>query len=81
MGGAVATVSQVVCDACGSTEKVSTLTVVYQFGNSKPWEIDMCDSCYQSRLGDVRERGRRARISNTRPQARIVKTEIKESNL
>lgn len=81
MGGKVATLEVRICDLCDSREDVSTMAVVWKRGVEPPWELDLCERCYTNRMSDMREVGRRAKISNVRPQARIRKTHITEANL
>lgn len=78
---AVATEQRMICDLCRSPEKVSTMTVVWKYGQGKPWELDLCERCYGSRMQDMADLGRRAKINNVRPQARIKKTIIGPENL
>lgn len=77
----MATRQIMVCDLCGETDNVDTVTIVWNYGRSKPYELDLCQRCYKNRLGDLAEKGRRAQRNNTRPQARIKKTEITEDML
>jgi ribosomal protein L40E len=77
----LATEQRVICDLCRSDENVSTMTVVWKYAQGRPWEIDLCERCYGNRMGDMADLGRRARINNVRPQARIKKTIIGPDNL
>ena len=70
-----------ICDLCKSDKDVDTMTVVWQYSQGKPWEIDLCAQCYKSKMGDMVKLGRRAKINNVRPQYRVKKTEISRSNL
>lgn len=70
-----------VCDVCRGVNDIDTLTVVYKFKQGKPWEVDICPSCYEGLLGELAKKGRRATINNVRPQHRMVKTEITDENL
>jgi hypothetical protein len=81
MGGKMATLEVKICDLCNSREEVSTMAVVWKRGDEAPWELDLCDRCYTNRMSDMREVGRRAKINNVRPQARVRKTHITEANL
>lgn len=75
------TVERSFCDLCRSEDKVESMIVVRGYGKRAPWEIDICQKCYDQRLGDMRPKARRPAISNIRPQHRLVKTEITEDNL
>ena len=77
----MATLEVKICDLCGSREEVSTMAVVWKRGDEPPWELELCDRCYVNRMSDMREVGRRAKINNVRPQARVRKTHITEANL
>lgn len=77
----MATLQVQVCDLCESREDVATMTVVWKYGQTAPWELDLCERCYSNRMGDMRDMGRRAKINNVRPQARIKPTKISEANL
>ena len=81
MGGKMATLEVKICDLCNSREDVSTMAVVWKRGEEQPWELDLCDRCYTNRMSDMRDVGRRAKINNVRPQARVRKTHITEANL
>ena len=77
----MATLEVKICDLCNSREEVSTMAVVWKRGEEQPWELDLCDRCYTNRMSDMRDVGRRAKINNVRPQARVRKTHITEANL
>ena len=77
----MATEQRMICDLCRSPEEVSTMTVVWKYGQARPWELDLCSRCYGTRMADMAELGRRAKLNNTRPPARIKKTELKPENL
>lgn len=77
----MAKIERLMCDLCRSEDNVQTLTVVWNYKAGAPWELDMCERCYDSRLGDLREMGRRAKINNVRPQHRMRVTTITEDNL
>ena len=77
----MATYHVVRCDICGKEEGVAPVTVVPEFKKMRPWEVDMCQACYESRFGDLVAKSRRAGRSMVRPQHRMVKTEITEANL
>lgn len=69
------------CDLCQSEDKVEAMTVVRSYGKRAPWEVDICQSCFDQRFADLRAKSRRPDINNVRPQHRLVKTEISEENL
>lgn len=73
--------SEPVCDGCGKRDDVHDLTVVYRFKDSTPWQVDLCQTCYTRRLGDLAERGVPAPRAYLRPQYRFTKTDITEANL
>lgn len=75
------TIQKSFCDLCKSEDGVETMTVVRGYGRRAPWEIDICTKCFDSRMGDMRPKGRRPTINNIRPQHRLQKTEISEDNL
>lgn len=77
----MARIERLACDLCDSEDDVFTLTVVWDYRAGKPWELDVCRRCYESRLGDLRDRGRKARIKNVTPQHRMAKSVITEENL
>jgi hypothetical protein len=77
----VAEVTSKVCDACGSKDSVDTLMVVYHYGTDRPWEVDMCQKCYDTRFADLIAKSRPGMRVNTRPQYRLVKTSISPENL
>lgn len=77
----MATKTVVTCDLCGSDADVHDMTVIYQYGKGKPWEIDLCSRCFEGRMRDMADLGRRAKISNVRPQARIKETKLTPANL
>jgi hypothetical protein len=77
----VATFQVIRCDVCGTEDQVAAVTVVAEFKAARPWEVDMCQRCYESRFGDLVAKSRRAGRSMVRPQHRMVKTEITEANL
>lgn len=81
MGGKMATLELKICDLCQAREDVSTMAVVWKYGDEMPWELDLCNRCYENRMSDMRGMSRRAKINNTRPQARVRKTHITEANL
>lgn len=64
-----------VCDLCRSDQDVDTMTVVWHYEEARPWEIDLCERCYEGRMADLAAEGRKATINNTRPQHRKRKTE------
>lgn len=75
------TVERRFCDLCQSEDKVEAMTVVRGYGKRAPWEVDICQACFDKRLADLRSKSRRPDINNVRPQHRLVKTEISEENL
>ena len=77
----MAKVERLVCDLCASEEGVQTLTVVWNYKAGTPWELDLCERCYDSRFAELRDKGRRARINNVRPQHRMRVTAITDENL
>ena len=77
----MATLEVKICDLCNSRDEVSTMAVVWKRGDVPPWELDLCERCYSNRMSDMQQVGRRAKINNVRPQARIRKTHITEANL
>ena len=72
---------QRICDLCGSDEGTDTLTVVWHYYEGNPWEIDLCERCYQNRIADLAPKGRKATINNIRPQHRMRKTVISKDAL
>lgn len=77
----MATVQVTRCDVCGSDKQVDKLVVVYHYRKGRPWEVDICASCYEDRFGDVIKKGRRPEINNVRPQHKFKKIAITEDNL
>lgn len=77
----MALVSRRICDLCSTESEVETLTVVYKRSDNRPWELDLCQRCYRSRLGDMADKGRRAKASNVRAPARVKKTVITADDL
>lgn len=77
----MAEITSRMCDSCGSTDTVDTLMVVYHYGTDRPWEVDMCQPCYDTRFADLLKKSRTSMRANTRPQYRLVKTEIGPENL
>lgn len=77
----MAIVSKTICDMCRADVDVFQLVVSYDRAARAPWEIDLCVSCYQDRLGELIQAGRPASVSNLRPQARVRKTTITPENL
>ncbi len=77
----MATEQRMICDLCRSPDDVHTMTVVWRYGQARPWELDLCDRCYGNRMKDMADLGRRAKINNVRPQTRIKKTIIGPENL
>lgn len=72
----MAEITSKICDSCGGAKDVDTLMVVYHYGKERPWEVDMCQACYDKRFADVLPKSRGSMRANTRPQYRLVKTEI-----
>lgn len=81
MGGKMATLEVKICDLCEGREDVSTMAVVWRRGEEPPWELDLCQRCYDNRMSDLAKLGRRAKINNVRPQARIRKTHLTPAQL
>lgn len=77
----MATVARRICDSCGSDEKVEELIVVFAYGKARPWGVDCCAKCYQSRFADLIPKGRNPTRSNIRPQHKFVKTNINQECL
>ena len=77
----MADVTNKICDACGGNKEVDTLMVVYHYGTDRPWEVDVCQKCYDTRFADLLPKSRPSMRANTRPQYRLVKTEIGPENL
>ena len=77
----MAKIERLACDLCDSEKDVQTMIVVWNYRAGKPWELDLCSRCYQSRMGDLVERGRRTKYKNVRPQHRMTKAVITEENL
>lgn len=77
----MATLEVKICDLCNSREEVSTMAVVWKRGEEAPWELDLCERCFANRMSDMKDVGRRAKLNNVRPQARIKKTYITDANL
>lgn len=77
----MATLEVKICDLCDGRDEVSTMAVVWRYGDEAPWEIDLCARCYEGRMKDLKDLGRRAKINNVRPQARVRKTKITAANL
>ena len=72
----MAEVTSKICDACGGTKNIDTLMVVYHYGKDRPWEVDMCEDCYATRFADLLPKARPSMRATTRPQYRLVKTDI-----
>lgn len=81
MGGKMATLEVKICDLCDSREDVSTMAVVWKYGDVPPFELDLCERCYQNRMSDMAKLGRRAKINNVRPQAKMRKTHLTPAQL
>lgn len=64
------------CDKCGKDESVHDLTVVYQHGHNSPWEVDLCQQCYDLLLGGLEDKGRTPTIRAIRPPAKFKKTTL-----
>lgn len=67
-----------VCDVCGTTEHVNILTGVY---GKKPFEVDLCTTCYEHCSEDFAKKIRRPTRSTIKPQHRFAKTSISKTNL
>lgn len=77
----MAEVTTKLCDACESPKDVDTMMVVYHYGKQRPWEVDICQKCYDTRFKDLLPKSRNSMKVNTRPQYRLVKTQIGPENL
>ena len=69
----MATQQIVVCDLCGSDQDTATMMVTREYGNAQPFELDLCDRCWNNRMADLAEKGRKTKRSNVRPQRRVRK--------
>lgn len=77
----MAEVTSRVCDSCGKGKDVDTLTIVYRFGEQPPWDVDLCQRCYEHRFKDLLPKARKTKRHTTRPQYRLVQTPIGPENL
>lgn len=55
--------------------------VSYHFEEGKPWAVDLCEKCYQKRLGDLVGKAHSVKRANLRPQYRIQETLVTEKQL
>jgi len=70
------------CDVGGKCDgPVSLLTVVFEQGRTRPWEVDLCSKHYRELFGDLVKRGRKATMTGIAPRHRVAKTEIGPENL
>ena len=69
----MARVQTALCDVCGTPNDVHVIMVSWGGKRSHPWEADLCEDCYEKRVGDLFAKSRRAGKSNVRPQHRMEK--------
>lgn len=67
-----------VCDVCGTSDNVNILTGVY---GKKPFEVDLCQTCYEGCSHEFAKKIRRPTRSTIKPQHRFHKTTVDKTNL
>ncbi len=77
----MATVPKKVCDLCRSDRDIEECVVVYRYGKSRPWGVDLCQACYDQRMGDLIKLSHTVKRANIRPQYKMVESVLTPEQL